>query len=153
MAVKPVPEPPLPSTYGIEMPDQVLSYYNTNCVHKFIYDRPVQRSPFDANNEFKSLWIERTCVTIEENNYLPGILRAFQVYDSVVSQISPLEHACETVQAMNSSLSKLISGYAVGHGKKESISPLSMRLQVKNLCFNAIPSDFPQVSKILFCFY
>jgi dedicator of cytokinesis protein 3 len=103
-------------------------YYNTNCVRKFIYDRPVQRAPFDPNNEFKSLWIERTCCTIEHQ--LPGVLRMFEVVATQVSQVSPIEHACETIENMNNELSKLISNFTI-EGKNESkISLLSMRLQV-----------------------
>jgi dedicator of cytokinesis protein 3 len=128
VAVKPIPEPPLiPKSESTQIPESALNYYNTNCVRKFIYDRPVQRAPFDPNNEFKSLWIERTCCTIEHQ--LPGVLRMFEVVATQVSQVSPIEHACETIENMNNELSKLISNFTI-EGKNESISLLSMRLQV-----------------------
>lgn len=128
VAVKPVPEPPvLPKHDGSYIPESALNYYNTNSVRKFIYDRPVQRAPFDPNNEFKSLWIERTCCQIEHR--LPGVLRMFEVVSTQVSQVSPIEHASETIENMNQELSKLISNFTI-EGKYESIAPLSMRLQV-----------------------
>ncbi|CAG2177256.1 unnamed protein product, partial [Oppiella nova] len=133
VAVKPVPEPPhiLKNECNIgtgssQIPDTALNYYSTNCVRKFIYDRPVQRAPFDPNNEFKSLWIERTCCQIEHQ--LPGVLRMFEVVATHVTQVSPIEHACETIENMNAELSKLISSFTTD-AKYESISPLSMRLQ------------------------
>lgn len=128
VAVKPVPEPPQVPPSAARA-DKIISYYNTNRVRKFIYDRPVQRAPFDPNNEFKSLWIERTHLIIEHP--LPGALGAFEVVNSQVTQITPAEFACETIENMNVELSKLISNYTID-GRNESISPLSMRLQVHN---------------------
>ena len=131
VAVKPVPEPPILSkNESFHIPETALNYYDRNCVRKFIYDRPVQRAPFDPNNEFKSLWIERTCCQIEHQ--LPGLLRMFEVVSTHVTQISPIEHASETIENMNQELSKLISNYTID-GKYESIAPLSMRLQVFDL--------------------
>ena len=127
VAVKPVPEPPIARNESTQIPETALNYYNTNCVRKFIYDRPVQRAPFDPNNEFKSLWIERTCCQIEHP--LPGVLRMFEVVSTQVTQVSPIEHATETIENMNTELSKLISNFTID-GKSESIAPLSMRLQV-----------------------
>ncbi|CAG2105189.1 unnamed protein product, partial [Medioppia subpectinata] len=132
VAVRPVPDPPhiakseSTANGSSTAPETALNYYNTNCVRKFIYDRPVQRAPFDPNNEFKSLWIERQCCQIEHQ--LPGVLRMFEVVATHVTQVSPIEHACETIDNMNQELSKLISSFT-SEAKYESISPLSMRLQ------------------------
>ena len=123
-------EPPvIPKNEFTQIPESALNYYNTNSVRKFIYDRPVQRAPFDPNNEFKSLWIERTCCQIEHQ--LPGVLRMFQVVSTHSTQVSPIEHACEQIENMNSELSKLISSFTpiTADSKYESIAPLSMRLQ------------------------
>lgn len=110
-------------------PDNVLSYYNTNYVRQFVQDRPIQRGSFDPNNEFKSLWIERTIYTIEKS--FPGILRMFKVISTQVSYLSPIENACETIENMNIELNKLITTFSSNDTvKSESISPLSMRLQV-----------------------
>lgn len=128
--MKPLAEPPVTSDQSLIFgtPDNVLTYYNTNSVRQFIQDRPIQRAPFDPNNEFKSLWIERTIYTTEKP--LPGILRMFQVANTQVTYLSPIENACETIENMNNELSKLIVTYSSETNRPESISPLSMRLQV-----------------------
>lgn len=130
-SVKPVPDPPLlpEETLQFGSPDNnVFNYYNTNSVKEFIQDRPIQRGPFDPNNEFKSLWIERTTFITEQQ--LPGMLRMFKAISKVVSYLSPIENACETIENKNSELSKLIAMYNNEKNRPESISPLSMRLQV-----------------------
>lgn len=58
---------------------------------------------------------------------LPGILRWFEVVESHVIELSPITHACETVEHMNKELRKLIAQYTAE--PRRSISPLSMRLQ------------------------
>ena len=52
------------------------------------------------------MWIERTTYTIESS--LPGILRWFEVKKIESVQISPIEHACETVNAKNHELRNLV---------------------------------------------
>lgn len=132
-AVKPVAEPPVSSDQSLIFgpPDPVLTYYQTNSVSKFIQDRPIQRAPFDPNNEFKSLWIERTIYTTEKP--LPGILRMFQVVSTQVTYLTPIENASESIENMNNQLLKLITQYSNEATRPESISILSMRLQVR--CF------------------
>ncbi|UXI23320.1 elongator complex protein 4 [Sarcoptes scabiei] len=128
-SVRPVPEPPVHPDQALIFgpPDNVLNYYNTNAVKQFVQDRPIQRGAFDPNNEFKSLWIERTTYTIEQS--LPGMLRMFKVISTLVTYLSPIENACETIDNKNIELSKLISSYVNESSRPESISPLSMRLQ------------------------
>ncbi|XP_022235958.1 dedicator of cytokinesis protein 4-like isoform X2 [Limulus polyphemus] len=122
--VKPIPEL-RPEFEGQHVPEKVLSYYLVNDVRTFQFDRPVHKGPIAKDNEFKSLWIERTTLTI--GSRLPGILRWFEVTDRQVEEISPIAHACETVDHMNKELRRLIAQYT--NDPKRSISPLSMRLQ------------------------
>ena len=134
-AVKPVPEPPVLEDQILIFgtPDPVLGYYNTNYVKQFNQDRPIQRAPFDPNNEFKSLWIERTVFTIESQ--LPGVLRMFRVVNTRVNLLAPIDNACETIQNMNLELSKLVSTFQNENNRPEQLSPLTMRLQVRYLFF------------------
>ncbi|XP_022253495.1 dedicator of cytokinesis protein 3-like isoform X2 [Limulus polyphemus] len=122
--VKPIPEF-RPEFEGQHVPEKVLSYYLVNDVRTFQFDRPVHKGPIDKDNEFKSLWIERTTLTTASR--LPGILRWFEVIDRQLEEISPIAHAWETVDHMNKELRRLIAQYT--NDPKRSISPLSMRLQ------------------------
>ncbi|KAI1296790.1 Dedicator of cytokinesis protein 4 [Halotydeus destructor] len=114
-----------PEFDGHEVPEKVTAYYLVNDVKTFVYDRPIHKGPMDKENEFKSLWVERTTLTISSK--LPGILRWFEVTQKRVTEVSPLEHACETVENMNVELQKIITSYTSEPTKP--ISPLSMRLQ------------------------
>lgn len=123
-SVKPVPEP-RPEFEGKDVPDKILAYYLTNDVRTFIFDRPIHKGPADPENEFKSLWIERS--TLTTCSKLPGTLRWSEVVHKRVTELSPLEHACESVENMNRELERLVQSYMTEAGKP--ISPLSMRLQ------------------------
>lgn len=122
--VKPVPED-LPEFEGQDVPEKVMDYYLVNDVRKFLLDRPIHKGTIDKENEFKSLWIERTTLVIAEP--LPSILRWFEVVEKHTVSLSPIEVACETVDKMNKELRHLISQYTAD--PKRTISPLSMRLQ------------------------
>jgi len=123
-SVKPVAEPKKEFEER-EVPEKILAYYLTNHVRSFVFDRPIHKGPLDKENEFKSLWIERSTLTISST--LPGILRWFEVTSKVLKELSPLEHACETVENMINELEKLVTSYNFEPSKP--ISPLSMRLQ------------------------
>lgn len=75
--------------------------------------------------KFQSLWIERT--TLVTASHLPGILRWFEVIEKRTEELTPICHACESVQQMNKELRSLITQYT--SDPRRSISPLSMRLQ------------------------
>ncbi|GCC17719.1 hypothetical protein chiPu_0017657, partial [Chiloscyllium punctatum] len=62
------------------VPDQVINFYRANYVQKFQYSRPVRKGTVDPDNEFASMWIERT--TFITAYKLPGILRWFEVISS-----------------------------------------------------------------------
>ncbi|RWS11389.1 dedicator of cytokinesis protein 3-like isoform X2, partial [Dinothrombium tinctorium] len=123
-SVRPVPDL-RPQFHGHEVPEKVLSYYLVNDVKTFVFDRPVHKGIVDKDNEFKSLWIERTTLITDEK--LPGILRWSEVVEKSVTELSPVEHACETIENMIRELQKLITSYTADAMKP--ISPLSMRLQ------------------------
>ncbi|KAG8186361.1 hypothetical protein JTE90_026781 [Oedothorax gibbosus] len=122
--VKPIPKV-RPDFENRDIPEKIISYYLVNDVSSFQFDRPIQKGQVDKDNEFKSLWIERTTLTIASQ--LPGILRWFEVVEWHLVELSPITHACETVEHMNRELRKLIAQYTAE--PRRSISPLSMRLQ------------------------
>ena len=123
--VKPVPES-RQEFEGFEVPEKIMVYYLVNDVKRFTFDRPIHKGPIDKENEFKSLWIERTVLRI--NGKLPGILRWFEVKEKpLINELSPVEHACDTIENMNKELQKLISSYTLEPTK--ALSPLTMRLQ------------------------
>lgn len=96
-----------------------------NDVRTFQLDRPMHKGPIDKDNEFKSLWLERTIMTI--SSPLPGILRWFEVVESNVEEVAPIQFACETIDNVNKDVKALISQYV--SDPKRNINPLSMRLQ------------------------
>ncbi|XP_063821052.1 dedicator of cytokinesis protein 4 [Ostrinia nubilalis] len=106
-------------------PDQLKRFYGTNDVDTFLCDRPLHKPPIDKDNEFKSLWIERTTLVTE--NTLPGILRWSEVVSRSVEEIPPVEFACETMEATERELRSLISQYTADPTR--NINPFSMRLQ------------------------
>ncbi|XP_036074476.1 dedicator of cytokinesis protein 3 isoform X2 [Rousettus aegyptiacus] len=107
------------------VPDRVKSFYRVNNVRKFRYDRPFHKGPKDKENEFKSLWIERTTLTLTHS--LPGISRWFEVERRELVEVSPLENAIQVVENKNQELRALIGQYQhkQAHG---NVSLLSMCL-------------------------
>uniref|UniRef100_A0A3B3Z9L3 Uncharacterized protein n=1 Tax=Periophthalmus magnuspinnatus TaxID=409849 RepID=A0A3B3Z9L3_9GOBI len=107
-AVTPVPE----SVSVLQMdrvPDRIKSFYRVNNVRRFRYDRPFHKAPKDKDNEFKSLWIERTTLIL--THPLPGISRWFEVEKRELVEVSPLENAVSVVENKNQELRTLISQY------------------------------------------
>uniref|UniRef100_M4A6E5 Dedicator of cytokinesis 3 n=1 Tax=Xiphophorus maculatus TaxID=8083 RepID=M4A6E5_XIPMA len=107
-AVTPVPE----SVTVLQMdrvPDRIKSFYRVNNVRRFRYDRPFHKGLKDRDNEFKSLWIERTTLIL--THPLPGISRWFEVDKRELVEVSPLENAISVVENKNQELRTLISQY------------------------------------------
>ncbi|KAK7916335.1 hypothetical protein WMY93_012096 [Mugilogobius chulae] len=107
-AVTPVPE----NVTVLQMdrvPDRIKSFYRVNNVRRFRYDRPFHKAPKDKDNEFKSLWIERTTLIL--THPLPGISRWFEVEKRELVEVSPLENAVSVVENKNQELRTLISQY------------------------------------------
>lgn len=149
--VKPIPVQPLFQQAMVHVPEKIAQFYHVNDVTRFQHDRPVYKGQVDKDNEFKSLWIERTTLDIAQP--LPGILRWFEIvdrfvnisellklnlnnwrYDLFIFQISrsfheltPVEFACETMENVAKELWELIVQYRVDPGR--NINPFSMRLQ------------------------
>ncbi|KAG8233145.1 hypothetical protein J437_LFUL010375, partial [Ladona fulva] len=137
--VKPIPEGSgFWSSSGIDsghedtippwLPDKVASYYRVNDVRRFQFDRPVHKEPVDKENEFKSLWIERTTLLL--SNRLPGILKWFEVIERKVEEVPPVAFACETVEGASRELRQLIATFSTD--PRRNINPLSMRLQASD---------------------
>ncbi|CAH2992326.1 unnamed protein product [Chilo suppressalis] len=112
-------------TFPSGAPEAVKRFYACNDVDTFLCDRPLHKPPIDKDNEFKSLWIERTTLVTE--NTLPGILRWSEVVSRSVEEIPPVEFACETMEATERELRSLISQYTADPTR--NINPFSMRLQ------------------------
>lgn len=62
---------------GKRVPDQIIKYHRVNDVQKFQFSRPVYPNGNEKDNEFGSLWLERTVMVTTYS--LPGILMWFPV--------------------------------------------------------------------------
>ncbi|XP_023246842.1 dedicator of cytokinesis protein 3 [Copidosoma floridanum] len=123
--VKPIPDEGSLGCSQFEIPERVVAYYLVNDVRRFIFDRPLHRGQVDRENEFKSLWIERTMLTTEAK--LPGILRWFEVVEKRSELLAPVQYACETMQSVERELRRLVAQYTAEPHR--NINPFSMRLQ------------------------
>ncbi|XP_035244115.1 dedicator of cytokinesis protein 3 isoform X7 [Anguilla anguilla] len=108
------------------VPDRIKSFYRVNNVRRFRYDRPFHKGPKDRENEFKSLWIERTTLIL--THPLPGISRWFEVEKRELVEVSPLENAIYVVENKNQELRTLISQYQHKQHLHGNINLLSMCL-------------------------
>uniref|UniRef100_A0A8C8JUN2 Dedicator of cytokinesis 5 n=1 Tax=Oncorhynchus tshawytscha TaxID=74940 RepID=A0A8C8JUN2_ONCTS len=106
------------------VPEQILNYYRTNEVDQFQYSRPFRKGAKDPDNEFATMWIERT--TYITTYHFPGILKWFEVKSISVEEISPLQNAVETMEMANEKLSNLVQQQACD--SSTSVHPLSMML-------------------------
>uniref|UniRef100_A0AAY5KT29 Dedicator of cytokinesis 2 n=1 Tax=Esox lucius TaxID=8010 RepID=A0AAY5KT29_ESOLU len=113
-------------------------FYKSNYVQRFHYSRPVRRGPVDPNNEFVSMWIERTTFTTVYK--LPGILRWFE------TTISPLENAIETMESTNEKILTMINQYQADEALP--INPLSMLLN--GIVDPAVMGGFAKYEKAFF---
>jgi dedicator of cytokinesis protein 3 len=108
------------------VPDKIAKFYKVNDVTKFKHDRPVHKGTVDKNNEFKTLWIERTILEI--NTPLPNILRWFEVKsEPKIRELTPVEVACETMENTIKELQELSNQYK--SDDKGNLNPFTMRLQ------------------------
>uniref|UniRef100_A0A674AW66 Dedicator of cytokinesis 3 n=1 Tax=Salmo trutta TaxID=8032 RepID=A0A674AW66_SALTR len=107
------------------VPERIKSFYRINNVTRFHYDRPFHKGPKDRENEFRSLWIERTTLILSRP--LPGISRWAEVEKRELLEVSPLENAIYVVENKTQELRTLISQYQ--HRQHQgNINPLSMLL-------------------------
>uniref|UniRef100_A0A672IAY2 Dedicator of cytokinesis 2 n=1 Tax=Salarias fasciatus TaxID=181472 RepID=A0A672IAY2_SALFA len=101
-------------------------------------DSPVRKGPVDPNNEFASMWIERTTFTTVYK--LPGILRWFE------TTLSPLENAIETMESTNEKIRTMINQYQADWSLP--INPLSMLLN--GIVDPAVMGGFAKYEKAFF---
>uniref|UniRef100_A0A8D0GQ39 Dedicator of cytokinesis protein 4 n=1 Tax=Sphenodon punctatus TaxID=8508 RepID=A0A8D0GQ39_SPHPU len=119
---------PIPETQEVlhrdGIPDNIKSFYKVNHIWRFRYDRPFHKGTKDKENEFKSLWVERTTLILVQS--LPGISRWFEVEKREVVEMSPLENAIEVLENKNQQLRTLISQCQTR--QMQNINPLTMCL-------------------------
>ncbi|XP_072025453.1 dedicator of cytokinesis protein 3-like [Amphiura filiformis] len=87
---------------GQQVPEKIKSFYTTNEVTSFKFDRPFNRGTKDKENEFKTLWVERTIVRTTEP--LPGLLRWVEIEKSDTVEIKPILNAIEAMEEKNKDL-------------------------------------------------
>uniref|UniRef100_A0A8C8H1R2 Dedicator of cytokinesis 4b n=1 Tax=Oncorhynchus tshawytscha TaxID=74940 RepID=A0A8C8H1R2_ONCTS len=104
--------------------DNIKSFYKVNHIWRFRYDRPFHKGTKDKENEFKSLWVERTSLTLVQS--LPGISRWFEVEKRELVEVSPLENAIEVIENKNLQLRMLIA--QCQSRQMQNINPLTMCL-------------------------
>uniref|UniRef100_A0A4W3K9C8 Dedicator of cytokinesis 2 n=1 Tax=Callorhinchus milii TaxID=7868 RepID=A0A4W3K9C8_CALMI len=126
------------------VPDQIINFYKANYVQTFQYSRPTRKGSVDRDNEFASMWIERT--TFHTAYKLPGILRWFEVYSFSTTTISPLENAIETMEKTNEKIFTLINQYQ--GDENLAINPLSMLLN--GIVDPAVMGGFAKYEKAFF---
>ncbi|XP_034036941.1 dedicator of cytokinesis protein 2-like isoform X2 [Thalassophryne amazonica] len=141
--VQPVLEIP-PRLKNKPVPDQIINFYKSNYVQRFHYSRPVRKGPVDPNNEFASMWIERTTFTTVYK--LPGILRWFEAADMKHTTLSPLENAIETMESTNEKILTMINQYQADWTLP--INPLSMLLN--GIVDPAVMGGFAKYEKAFF---
>ncbi|XP_074051376.1 dedicator of cytokinesis protein 5 [Macrotis lagotis] len=121
--VKPVMNLP-PNYKDKPVPEQILNYYRANEVQQFQHSRPFRKGEKDPDNEFATMWIERTTYTTAYT--FPGILKWFEVKQITTEEISPLENAIETMELTNEKISNSVQQHA--WDRSLSLHPLSMLL-------------------------
>ncbi|XP_059555133.1 dedicator of cytokinesis protein 2 isoform X4 [Myotis daubentonii] len=126
------------------VPDQIINFYKSNYVQRFHYSRPVRRGTVDPENEFASMWIERTSFVTAYK--LPGILRWFEVVHMSQTTISPLENAIETMSTANEKILMMINQYQ--SDESLPINPLSMLLN--GIVDPAVMGGFAKYEKAFF---
>uniref|UniRef100_A0A8C3RX73 Dedicator of cytokinesis 5 n=1 Tax=Chelydra serpentina TaxID=8475 RepID=A0A8C3RX73_CHESE len=121
--VKPVMN--LPLNYKDKpVPEQILNYYRANEVQQFTYSRPFRKGEKDPENEFATMWIERTTYTTAYT--FPGILKWFEAKQITTEEISPLKNAIETMELTNEKISNSVQQHA--WDRALPVHPLSMLL-------------------------
>ncbi|XP_067134875.1 dedicator of cytokinesis protein 1-like [Centruroides vittatus] len=109
---------------GKTVHEQILKYYKVNEVQKFTYSRRVRKGEKDSDNEFATMWLERT--NLITAYLLPGILRWFQVTSQETIEISPLENAIESMESTNNKIKNSVLQHRADPSLP--INPLSMLL-------------------------
>uniref|UniRef100_A0A671QXK9 Dedicator of cytokinesis 4 n=1 Tax=Sinocyclocheilus anshuiensis TaxID=1608454 RepID=A0A671QXK9_9TELE len=106
------------------VPNNIKSFYKVNHIWRFRYDRPFHKGTKDKENEFKSLWVERTTLALAQS--LPGISSWFEVEKRELVEMSPLENASEVIENKTLQLRTLIAQCQMR--QMLNINPLTMCL-------------------------
>ncbi|PWN21805.1 hypothetical protein BCV69DRAFT_268306, partial [Microstroma glucosiphilum] len=105
-AVQPEPDRNRDAFTNAEVPHCVRSYYEHNATNLFSFTRPLRpedgrRDPSLSSSPRKSLlaevWVEKTFLRCEDA--FPTVLRRSEVVDVHVTEISPIQHALDDVEA------------------------------------------------------
>ncbi|XP_066567873.1 dedicator of cytokinesis protein 2 isoform X2 [Amia ocellicauda] len=126
------------------VPDQILDFYKANKVQCFTYSRPIRKGPKDPDNEFATMWIERT--TYETAYRLPDILRWYEVISMSTVTLSPVEVAVDTMQLTNEKIARVVRQHC--GDSRLSVSPLSMLLN--GIVDAAVNGGFAKYEKAFF---
>ncbi|XP_065059429.1 dedicator of cytokinesis protein 3-like isoform X2 [Rhopilema esculentum] len=109
---------------GKQVSEKITSYYNVNEVKEFRNSRPFHKGKKDDENEFKTLWLERT--TMKTVNSFPGILRWSRIESCHREELDPLVNAKLSIASKNKELATLVSHYE--GSARENIKSMSMVL-------------------------
>ncbi|XP_031549558.1 dedicator of cytokinesis protein 1-like [Actinia tenebrosa] len=110
---------------GKNVMEQITKFYDVNHVNTFQYSRKFHQGQKEKDNEFKTMWLERT--VLYTSYKFPGILCWFEVTNSDMELISPIQYALETMISVNKELRSVIGQQKAD--VKLNINPLSMKLQ------------------------
>ncbi|KAM9312793.1 dedicator of cytokinesis protein 5 [Gastrophryne carolinensis] len=135
----------LPPRYKDKLvPEQILGYYRFNEVKSFSYSRPFRKGEKDPDNEFATMWIERTTFTAAYK--LPGILKWFEVKQVHTEEISPLQNAIETMELTNEKISHLVQQH-----RADSTLPLHpLSMLISGIVDPAVMGGFTNYEKAFF---
>jgi hypothetical protein len=122
--VTPLPEG-LEKFEGKPINEQIVKFYRSNNVKRFLQKRGFHKGPKDKSNEFVSLFLECTTYTTAES--FPGIMRWFEVVSTDVTELNPVENGIETVADNIEALQSLIKRFE--SDRSASSNPLTMKLQ------------------------
>ena len=82
-SVEPIPEPEMIAKFeGKNVMEQVVRFFRTNYVRRFMLKRPFHKGQKDKTNEYKTLHVERIAYTTSHR--FPSILRWFEVKSTEV---------------------------------------------------------------------
>jgi len=109
---------------GKAVAEQIRKFYEVNDITQFALSRPFFKGKKDKDNEFATLFINRTTMITQLS--FPGILRWFEVSHSEKIELSPIENALETMRSKNKEIQSMIGRYRAD--AKANLNPLSMLL-------------------------
>ncbi|XP_065920842.1 dedicator of cytokinesis protein 1-like isoform X2 [Dysidea avara] len=109
---------------GKTVNEQISHFYRTNYVKQFVLKRPFFKGKKDKENEFKTLYVERTVFTTAYP--FPGKLRWFEVVKTEVTELNPVENAIDTVYDNLHTLQRIVK--RVMSDRSQSTNQLTMKL-------------------------